>query len=152
VSLTTMEPPISFSSGSVHDEQAKILRAIQPFSAEDVLHCAVRGQYGAGTIDGEQVPAYRDEEGVPPDSRTDTFVALKLMIDNCRWAGVPFYLRTGKRMAARHTEIAVQFKRAPLVLFRDTPVSSLDANQLIMHIAPDEGMSLRFGAKIPGAQ
>ena len=152
VSLTTMEPPISFSSGSLHDEQAKILHAIQPFSEEDVLHCAVRGQYGAGTIKGEKVPAYRTEEDVPKDSKTETFVALRLMIDNWRWAGVPFYLRTGKRLAARHTEVAVQFKRAPLVLFRDTPVSSLDANQLIIHIAPDEGISLRFGAKIPGAQ
>ncbi len=112
----------------------------------------MRGQYGAGVINGERVPAYRAEEGVPPESKTDTFVALRLMIDNWRWAGVPFYLRTGKRLAARHTEVAVQFKRAPLVLFRDTPVNSLDANQLIIHIAPDEGISLRFGAKIPGAQ
>src|ERR1700686_1786514 len=152
VSLTTMEPPISFGPGSVHDEQSKILHAIQPFSAEDVLHCAVRGQYGPGTVEGERIPAYRDEEGVPQDSKTDTFVALKLMIDNWRWAGVPFYLRTGKRLAVRHTEIAVQFKRAPLVLFRDTPVSSLDANQLVVHIAPDEGISLSFGAKVPGAQ
>ena len=152
VSLTTMEPPISFNSTAVHDEQAKILHALQPFSEEDVLHCAVRGQYGAGAIKGERVPAYRAEEGVPPESKTETFVALRLMIDNWRWAGVPFYLRTGKRLAARHTEVAVQFKRAPLVLFRDTPVNSLDANQLIIHIAPDEGISLRFGAKIPGAQ
>jgi glucose-6-phosphate 1-dehydrogenase len=152
VSLTTMEPPISFNSKSVHDEQAKILHALQTFSEEDVLHWAVRGQYGVGVIKGERVPAYRAEEDVPPDSKTDTFVALKLKIDNWRWAGVPFYLRTGKRLAVRHTEIAVQFKRAPLVLFRDTPVSSLDANQLIIHIAPDEGVSLRFGAKIPGAQ
>ncbi|HKD78851.1 MAG TPA: glucose-6-phosphate dehydrogenase [Candidatus Angelobacter sp.] len=152
VSLTSMEAPISFSSTSVHDEQSKILHAIQPFSAEDVLHCAVRGQYGQGTMDGERMPAYRQEDGVPQDSRTDTFVALKLAIDNWRWAGVPFYLRTGKRMAKRHTEVAVQFKRAPLVLFRDTPVNSLDANQLIIHISPDEGISLRFGAKIPGAQ
>jgi glucose-6-phosphate 1-dehydrogenase len=152
VSLTTLEPPISFSSGSLHDEQAKILHAIQPFSETDVLHCAVRGQYGAGAIKGEKVPAYRTEEDVPQDSKTETFVALRLMIDNWRWAGVPIYIRTGKRLAARHTEIAVQFKRAPLVLFRDTPVNSLDANQLIIHIAPDEGISLRFGAKIPGAQ
>jgi glucose-6-phosphate 1-dehydrogenase len=152
VSLTTMEPPISFSSGSVHDEQAKILHAIQPFSEQDVLHCAVRGQYGPGTVKGEKVPGYRTEEDVAQDSKTETFVALRLMIDNWRWAGVPFYIRTGKRLAARHTEIAVQFKRAPLVLFRDTPVNSLDANQLIIHIAPDEGISLRFGAKIPGAQ
>jgi glucose-6-phosphate 1-dehydrogenase len=152
VSLTTMEPPISFSSESVHDEQSKILHAIQPLSSEDVLHCAVRGQYGDGTLNGEHEPAYRAEPGVPPDSRTETFVALKLQIDNWRWAGVPFYLRTGKRLPARHTEIAIQFKRAPLVLFRDTPVSSLKPNQLVIHIAPDEGISMRFGAKIPGAQ
>lgn len=152
VSLTTMEPPISFSSGSVHDEQSKILHAIQPFDEEDVIHCAVRGQYGPGVAKGERAPGYRAEEGVPSDSKTETFVALKVMIDNWRWAGVPFYIRTGKRLATRHTEIAVQFKRAPLVLFRDTPVSSLNSNQLIIHIAPDEGISLRFGAKIPGAQ
>jgi glucose-6-phosphate 1-dehydrogenase len=151
VSLTTMEPPISFSSGAVHDEQAKILRALQAFSQEDVLHCAVRGQYGPGVVNGERVPGYRQEEGVPSDSKTETFVALKMMIDNWRWADVPFYLRTGKRLATRHTEVAVQFKRAPLVLFRDTPVSRLDANQLIIHIAPDEGITVRFGAKIPGA-
>jgi glucose-6-phosphate 1-dehydrogenase len=152
VSLTSMEPPISFSSESVHDEQSKILHAIQPLSSEDVLHCAVRGQYDAGILDGEHVPAYRAEEGVPTDSRTETSVALKLQIDNWRWADVPFYLRTGKRMPVRHTEIAIQFKRAPFVLFRDTPVSRLKHNQLVIHIAPDEGISLRFGAKIPGAQ
>jgi glucose-6-phosphate 1-dehydrogenase len=151
LSLTTMEPPISFSSDAVHDEQSKILHAISPFDDADVIHCAIRGQYGDGLINGNAVPAYRQEEGVPPDSRTETFVALKIMIDNWRWAGVPFYVRTGKRLATRHSEIAIQFKRAPLVLFRDTPVSSLESNQLIVHIAPDEGISLRFGAKIPGA-
>ena len=152
LSLTTMEPPISFSSEAVHDEQSKILRAVQPFTAEDVLHCAVRGQYGDGEIDGQRAPGYRQEQGVPPDSKTETFVALRLIIANWRWAGVPFYLRTGKRLAARHTEVAIQFKRAPFVLFRDTPVSSLKANQLVIHIAPDEGISLRFGAKVPGPQ
>jgi glucose-6-phosphate 1-dehydrogenase len=152
LSLTTMEPPISFSSDAVHDEQSKILHAIQLLDSEDVLHCAVRGQYGEGEINGEHVPAYRSEQGVPPDSRTDTFIAMKALIDNWRWADVPFYLRTGKRLAARHTEIAIQFKRAPLVLFRDTPVSSLKPNQLVIHIAPDEGISMRFGAKVPGAQ
>jgi glucose-6-phosphate 1-dehydrogenase len=152
ISLTSMEPPISFSSDSVHDEQSKILHAIQPLDEEDVLHCAVRGQYGEGEIGGERVPAYRSEQGVPPDSKTETFVALKLLIDNWRWADVPFYLRTGKRLPVRHTEIAIQFKRAPLVLFRDTPVSTLKANQLVIHIAPDEGISMRFGAKVPGAQ
>jgi glucose-6-phosphate 1-dehydrogenase len=152
LSLTTMEPPISFSSDSVHDEQSKILHAIQLLDGESVLHCAVRGQYGEGEIKGERAPAYRGESGVPPDSKTETFVAAKMLIDNWRWADVPFYLRTGKRMAVRHTEIAIQFKRAPLVLFRDTPVSSLKANQLVIHIAPDEGISMRFGAKVPGAQ
>ena len=152
LSLTTMEPPISFSSDAVHDEQSKILHAIQPYDDAEVLNCAVRGQYGAGVLNGNQVPAYRAEDGVPRDSRTETFVALKLMVDNWRWAGVPIYLRTGKRLAARHSEIAIQFKRAPLVLFRDTPVNSLESNQLIVHIAPDEGISMRFGAKIPGAQ
>ena len=150
LSLTTMEPPISFSSDAVHDEQAKILHAVQPLSAEDVLHCAVRGQYGEGEINGERLPAYRSEPGVPPDSKTETFVAMRLVIDNWRWAGVPFYLRTGKRLARRATEVAIQFKRAPFVLFRDTPVNSLKPNQLVIHIAPDEGISLRFGAKIPG--
>jgi glucose-6-phosphate 1-dehydrogenase len=152
LSLTTMEPPISFSSDAVHDEQSKILHAISPFDDADVIHCAVRGQYDRGLINGNQVPAYRDEDGVPRDSRTETFVALKLLIDNWRWADVPFYVRTGKRLATRHSEIAIQFKRAPLVLFRDTPVNKLESNQLIVHIAPDEGISLRFGAKIPGAQ
>ncbi|HEY6274159.1 MAG TPA: glucose-6-phosphate dehydrogenase [Terriglobales bacterium] len=152
VSLTAMEPPISFSSDSVHDEQSKILHAIQPLSSEDVLRCAVRGQYGEGELKGEHVPGYRSEQGVPADSRTETFVALKLQIDNWRWADVPFYLRTGKRLPVRHTEIAIQFKRAPLILFRDTPVSNLKSNQLVIHIAPDEGISMRFGAKIPGAQ
>jgi glucose-6-phosphate 1-dehydrogenase len=152
LSLTTMEPPISFGSDTVHDEQSKILHAIQPLNAEDVLHCAVRGQYGEGEISGERVPAYRNEQSVPRDSKTETFVALKVLIDNWRWAGVPFYLRTGKRLATRHTEVAIQFKRAPLVLFRDTPVSNLKPNQLVIHIAPDEGISMRFGAKVPGAQ
>jgi glucose-6-phosphate 1-dehydrogenase len=152
VSLTTMEPPISFSPDAVHDEQSKILKAIQPFGAEDVLRNAVRGQYGDGAMKNERVPGYRSEEGVPPESKTETFVALKLMIDNWRWADVPFYLRTGKRLATRHTEIAIQFKRAPFVLFRNTTVDSLEANQLVIHLAPDEGISLRFGAKIPGAQ
>lgn len=151
LSLTTMEPPISFSSDAVHDEQSKILHAVQPLSAEDVLRYAVRGQYGSGEITGERVPGYRQETGVPPDSKTETFVALRLLIDNWRWAGVPFYIRTGKRLAARHTEVAIQFKRAPLVLFRDTPVNTLKQNQLVMHMAPDEGISLRFGAKVPGA-
>lgn len=152
VTLTAMEPPISFQADAVRDEQAKIIHAIQALAPEDVLTRAVRGQYGAGEIDGGPVPAYRAEPNVSPDSRTETFVALKLSIDNWRWAEVPFYVRTGKRLARRITEIAIQFRRAPFVLFRDTPVERLTPNLLVLHIQPDEGISLRFGAKEPGPQ
>ena len=150
ISLTAMEPPISFDANAVRDEQAKILHAIQPMSDEEVLSRTVRGQYGEGTIGGERVPAYRAESDVPPDSRTETFVAMKLQIDNWRWADVPFYLRTGKRMPMRNTHIVIQFRRAPFVLFRDTPVENLMPNQLVLHIQPEEGISLRFAAKVPG--
>jgi len=150
VTLTAMEPPISFDANAVRDEQTKILHAIQHPSPEEVERRAVRGQYDAGEIDAEKVPAYRSEPNVAPDSKTETFVALKLLIDNWRWADVPFYLRTGKRLAARDTEIAIQFKQAPFVLFRNTPVERLSRNCLVLHIQPDEGISLRFGAKIPG--
>jgi glucose-6-phosphate 1-dehydrogenase len=152
ISLTAMEPPISFSADAVRDEQSKTIHAIQPMSSEDVLTRAIRGQYGDGVIDEQGVLAYRHEPDVAPDSKTETFVALKLFIDNWRWAGVPFYVRTGKRMASRHTEIVMSFRRAPFVLFRDTPVEKLSSNYLIMHIAPDEGISLHFSAKIPGPQ
>jgi glucose-6-phosphate 1-dehydrogenase len=150
VSLTAMEPPVSFGADAVRDEQAKILHAIQPFAPEDVLTRAVRGQYGAGEIEDEVAPAYRSEPNVAPDSNTETFVALKLSIDNWRWADVPFYIRTGKRLPKRVTEVAIQFRRAPFVLFRDTPVERLSPNLLVLHIQPDEGISLRFGAKVPG--
>jgi glucose-6-phosphate 1-dehydrogenase len=150
ISLTAMEPPVSFQANAVRDEQAKILHAIQPLSSEDVLTRTVRGQYGEGTIAGERTPAYREEGDVPRDSRTETFVAMKLSIDNWRWADVPFYLRTGKRVAGRHTHIVIQFRRAPFVLFRDTPVETLMPNQLVLHIQPEEGISLRFAAKVPG--
>jgi glucose-6-phosphate 1-dehydrogenase len=150
ISLTAMEPPVSFEADAVRDEQAKVLAAIQRLSSEDVLHNSVRGQYGAGTVCNERVIPYRGEPGVLPESRTETFVALRLNIDNWRWAGVPFYLRTGKRMAKRHTEITIQFKRAPFILFRKTPVHQLTANQLVIQIQPEEGMAMSFGAKIPG--
>ena len=150
ISLTAMEPPISFAADAVRDEQAKVLHAIQNYSPEDVLSRTVRGQYGAGIVDGERVPAYRDEPRVDPATRTETFVALKLNIDNWRWADVPFYLRTGKRLPTHVTEIAIQFKRAPHMLFRDTPIDRLAPNRLVLRIQPDEGISLRFGAKIPG--
>ena len=150
ISLTSMEPPISFHPDAVRDEQAKILHAIQPWSSEEVLTKTIRGQYGAGIMDGQRVPGYREEEDVPPDSRTETFVAMKLLIDNWRWADVPFYLRTGKRLAAQNTHIVIQFRRAPFVLFRDTPVENLMPNQLVLHISPEEGISLQFAAKVPG--
>jgi glucose-6-phosphate 1-dehydrogenase len=150
VSLTAMEPPISFQADAVRDEQAKVLRAIQPLAPEDVLTKAVRGQYGEGLLGGERLPAYREEPKVAPDSPTDTFVALKLQIENWRWADVPFYLRTGKRLAKRVTEIAIQFRRVPFLLFRGTTVDQLRRNRMVVHIQPDEGISLSFGAKVPG--
>jgi glucose-6-phosphate 1-dehydrogenase len=150
ISLTAMEPPVSFEADAVRDEQAKILHAIQPLSGEDVLHRAVRGQYGEGSIAQERVCAYRTEPGVSPESRTETFVALKLSIDSWRWAGVPFYVRTGKRLPRHHTEITIQFKRAPFILFRQTAVHRLRSNQLVIQIQPEEGISLSFGAKVPG--
>ena len=150
ITLTAMEPPISFAANEVRDEQAKILHAIQPLTPEDVLSKTVRGQYGEGEIGGERVPGYRVEQNVSASSSTETFVALKLMIDNWRWADVPFYLRTGKRLPQRVTEIAIQFKRAPFVLFRNTPIERLTQNRLVIHIQPDEGITLRFGAKVPG--
>ena len=151
VAMTAMEPPISFDAQAVRDEKAKVLHAIQPLSPEDVLTKAVRGQYGPGTLQDKPVPGYRTEPQVSPQSTTETFVAIELHIDNWRWAGVPFFLRTGKRLPQRVTEIAIQFKRAPHLLFRDTEIASLSANQLVMHIQPDEGISLGFSAKIPGA-
>ncbi|HXA65149.1 MAG TPA: glucose-6-phosphate dehydrogenase [Bryobacteraceae bacterium] len=151
LSLTAMEPPASFHADAIRDEQAKVLHTVPMLMPEEVLICAVRGQYGEGVIDGQRVPAYRAEPLVAPDSNTETFVALKLSLDNWRWAGVPFYLRTGKRLAKRASEIVVQFRQAPFSLFQETPVEQLAPNLLVMHIQPDEGISLRFGVKIPGA-
>ncbi len=150
VTLTAMEPPVSFEADSVRDEQTKILQAIQPFNPSDVLNYAARGQYGEGEIDGKPVPAYRSEEKVAPHSNTETFAALRLSIDNWRWADVPFYIRTGKRMPAKHSSIVIQFKRAPFMLFRDTSIERLTTNRIVIHIQPDEGITLHFGAKIPG--
>ncbi|MBP1625814.1 MAG: glucose-6-phosphate 1-dehydrogenase [Holophagaceae bacterium] len=150
VSLIAMEPPISFQADAVRDEQAKAIRAIQPLAAERVLTDTVRGQYGESSTGGQWVSGYRQEPRVDPESSTETFAAMKLHLDNWRWADVPFYLRTGKRLQARNTHIVIQFRRAPFVLFRDTPVEDLSPNQLVLHIQPEEGMSLRFAAKRPG--
>jgi glucose-6-phosphate 1-dehydrogenase len=144
--LTAMEPPVSFDANVVRDKQAEILKAIQPFHDRDVLIRAVRGQYGPS----HGKPGYRQEPLVSPVSRTETYIGIKLFIDNWRWADVPFYVRTGKRMTRRVTEIVVQFKRAPFVLFRKTAVDKLEPNRLVLHLQPDEGISLSFGAKIPG--
>jgi glucose-6-phosphate 1-dehydrogenase len=150
LALTAMEPPISFAPDVVRDERVKILRAVRPIAPEDVLRETVRGQYDAGTVDGKAVPAYRAEKNVQPASNVETFVALKLYVDNWRWADVPFYLRTGKRLPRRMTEVAIQFKRAPFILFRETPVEQLKRNLLVLHIQPDEGISLSFEGKVPG--
>jgi glucose-6-phosphate 1-dehydrogenase len=152
LTLTAMEPPISFAADAVRTEQTKILRALQPMSPEEVLQRCVRGQYGEGMAGEQRLNAYRSEPDVPAESNTETFVAFKLLVDNWRWADVPFYLRTGKRMATRHTEIAIQFRRPPFLLFRNTPVEKLMPNQLVMQIAPEEGIKLSFGAKVPGPQ
>jgi glucose-6-phosphate 1-dehydrogenase len=151
ISLVAMEPPVSFQADAVRDEQAKVLRAIQPMSPEDVLSRTVRGQYAAGQVGGRMLPDYRAEPNVAPESATETYVAMKLGIDNWRWTDVPFYLRVGKALSARSTEIAIQFKRPPFVLFRNTAVDKLAPNTLILRIQPDEGISLKFGAKVPGA-
>src|SRR5467141_367544 len=151
LSLTAMEPPASLQADAVRNEQAKVLRAVQPLDSEDVLHRSVRGQYGEGSSNGERVSGYRAEPGVSPESRTETFLALKLNIDNWRWAGVPFYLRTGKRLAKRHTEITIQFKRTPFEVFHKAPLHTSHTNTLVIQIQPVEGISLSFGAKIPGA-
>ncbi|MGI8885119.1 MAG: glucose-6-phosphate dehydrogenase [Pyrinomonadaceae bacterium] len=150
VTLTAMEPPVSFEADAVRDEQAKILQAIQPFTPEDVLQKAVRGQYGDGEVNKKKVPAYRTEENVAANSNTETYAALKLSIDNWRWANVPFYVRTGKHLPAKHTKITIQFKKAPFMLFRDTSIERLTTNRIVIHIQPDEGITLHFGAKLPG--
>jgi glucose-6-phosphate 1-dehydrogenase len=154
MALIAMEPPISFAGEAVRDEKAKLLNAVQPIDPADVLQRTVRGQYGEGTIElhgaPAKVPAYRAEDKVSATSKTETYAALKLWIDNWRWAGVPFYLRTGKRLKHRVSEIAVRFRAAPLSLFRQTEVEALRNNLLVIHVQPDEGISLRFGAKVPG--
>ncbi|MBB2201471.1 glucose-6-phosphate dehydrogenase [Gluconacetobacter tumulisoli] len=146
LAMTAMEAPVSFDADAVRDEKSKVLKAIHSLTPEDV----VRGQYTAGTLAGVPVRGYRDEPDVASDSRTETYVAMKLNIDNWRWAGVPFYLRTGKRLAVRKTEIAIHFRHAPYALFRDTPVERLTPNIMTIHIQPTEGVTMQFGAKIPG--
>jgi len=150
LALVAMEPVASLSGDAVRDEKAKVLHAIRPI--EDVEADTVRGQYTAGAINGKPVPGYREEPGVDPDSTTETFVAMRLMIENWRWADVPIYLRTGKRLPKRATEVVITFKTAPLQLFRQMGGDGPAPNLLVLRIQPDEGISLRFGAKVPGTR
>jgi glucose-6-phosphate 1-dehydrogenase len=154
LALTAMEPPVAFSADAVRDEKAKALRSIRPIPIERVDQYAVRGQYVDGTVEGQSVPGYRQEDRVSPTSATETFAAVRFLIDNWRWQGVPFYLRTGKRMGQHLTEIAIEFKRPPFLLFKDAdvPGDRVPPNRLVMHIQPDEGMTLRFEAKVPGPE
>ena len=146
VALTAMEPPIDFTADSVRNEKVKVLRALHTPGPKHV----VRGQYGRGFIEGEEVPGYREEEGVAADSQTETYVAAKLYVDNWRWADTPFYVRAGKRLPRRETTIAIQFQRAPHPPFEEIAGEGLRPNVLLVHVQPDEGVSLAIGAKVPG--
>ncbi|MGZ4388988.1 MAG: glucose-6-phosphate dehydrogenase, partial [Gaiellaceae bacterium] len=147
LALTAMEPPIDFTAESVRNEKVKVLKAMHTPGPKNV----VRGQYGPGFVEGKQVVGYRQEEGVAPDSMTETYVAAKLYVDNWRWADTPFYVRAGKRLARRETTIALQFKPAPHPPFEESSAEGLRPNVLLVHIQPDEGVSLAIGAKVPGA-
>ena len=150
LTLTAMEPPSSFSPAALQNEQVKVLDAVPPLGTKECGLCTVRAQYQAGADGATPVPGYRQEPRVAPESVTETYVALKLAVDNWRWAGVPFYLRTGKRLAERTTEVVVQFRKAPLTLFRNASVTLPSANRLWIHIQPEESISLEFAAKVPG--
>ncbi|MGB0910773.1 MAG: glucose-6-phosphate dehydrogenase [Nitrospirales bacterium] len=148
--FVAMEPPNAFDPEAVRNEKAKLLRAIQPMNPVDVLQATVAGQYGEGTSHGSHVLPYRSESNVSPTSLRESYAAMRLYIESWRWEGVPFYLRTGKRLRSRVTEVVIQFKSAPLMLFRNTSVNRLTPNTLVIRIQPDEGISLSFGAKVPG--
>ncbi len=150
LALVAMEPPASALDDSVRDEKSKVFKALRIYKPDEVAANTVRAQYGAGFIDGKPVPGYLQEKNVSPESRTETYAAVRFFLDNWRWEGVPFYLRTGKRLARKVTEIAIVFKPAPLMLFGANEGDKLDPNVLVLRIGPEEGISLRFGTKIPG--
>ncbi len=152
LALTAMDPPVSFESDSIRDEKVKVIKSIRPVKCSDVRELTVRGQYSGGIINGVKIPGYRQEPGVSPDSETETYAAVKIHLDNWRWAGVPFYLRTGKRLPERITEIAIFFKEVPHLLFQKTQFEHIDSNMLVLRIQPDEGIFMRFGVKIPGTE
>jgi glucose-6-phosphate 1-dehydrogenase len=147
--LIAMEPPVSFDAASVRDEKNKVMQAIRPIERDRVDEVAIRGQYTSGFVNGRPAPGYREEKGVARDSRTETYAALKLRVDNWRWAGVPFFLRTGKRLPKRSSEIVIRFHRTPHMIFRRSP-EGVEPNLLIIQIQPDEGITLTLGAKTPG--
>jgi glucose-6-phosphate 1-dehydrogenase len=150
LALTLMEPSATMDPTAIRDEKVKLLRSIMVPRPEDIGSAVVRAQYSAGMIDGQRVPGYRDEDGVDPHSVTETFVAMRLSVDNWRWAGVPLFIRTGKRLAKRSTEVVMVFQRPPHLPFAGKLVRGLQPNALILRIQPDEGITLRFGAKVPG--
>jgi len=150
LSLVAMEPPAAFEADAVRDEKAKVLKAVRPIPAVEIAQFAVRGQYGPGVVNGQQTIGYRSEPGVKPDSKTETFFALKFYIDNWRWEGVPFYLRSGKRLPKRVAEISVEFKRVPHLFFKSLIPEQIEPNTLVFRIQPDEGISTKFQAKHPG--
>ena len=150
VGLIAMEPPASLNSDAIRNETVKVLQSIRPYATEDIMRSTIRGQYVASTIKGEKIKGYREEEGVSPDSKTETFAALKFYIDNWRWGGVPFYIRTGKKLPTRVTEAVIHFKRTPHYLFANKSNGEAH-NQLVIRIQPDEGILLKFGMKTPGA-
>ena len=153
LSLVAMEPPIAFDANAIRDEKVKVLHALQPMNGHEAVTNIIRGQYGPGWVNGHEVVGYREEPGVSRISRTETYVAMKVFIDSWRWAGVPFYLRTGKHLPKRVSEIAIQFKQAPLMLFkRSEAYGQVEPNVLTLRIQPDEGISLKFGAKVPGTE
>jgi glucose-6-phosphate 1-dehydrogenase len=151
MALVAMEPPIAFSAENVRDRKLDVLMSIQPI-LENGKANVIRAQYRAGWVNGEEVPGYREEEGVNRDSTTETFVALRMFLDSWRWAGVPFYIRTGKRLPKRTTEIAIQFRRPPLHIFKKVSPTAIASNLLVVNVQPDEGISLRFEAKLPGSR
>jgi glucose-6-phosphate 1-dehydrogenase len=151
LSLVAMEPPLAFEANTMRDEKVKVLRAIRPIVDQEVERSTVRGQYSKGWVLGEHVAAYREEKNVAPGSLTETFAALRLFVDNWRWANVPFYIRAGKRMPKRVTEIRIEFKRPPHITFGREATKELDPNALTLRIQPEEGISLKFGAKVPSA-
>ena len=150
LALTLMEPPAVVDAEGIRDEKVKLLKAVVVPSVDQAVGDAVRGQYGAGVVDGQAVPGYREEEGVAPDSSTETYVAMQLAVDNWRWAGVPIYVRTGKRLPTRVTEVVLQFQRVPHLAFGSRLARDLRPNALVLRIQPDEGITLGFGAKVPG--